>query len=407
MTQAPPAAASAGRWPTDDRRSHRAAAPGSPDGPPPPVPRASRPRRARSPDAPPRRRSAHVGKERRKLRRHSRLGVCLPHPAPILRPALLNDREAAPQSFGQKLQCRRHDFAEYPRAQRSAQHQQFDPDHPAAHNCDRASAPISGRTGLPVTTVGTSPATRSVPAKLSASTSACAPGSDLPAPAPHSVRAGSQLGRSPHEPRRKDRRDTGIAAETDNACRADAGQNAARAGRRPGGQRDHSLAASHDARPAIPAPRNTYCSCPANIPLVWLPDRASVISTIRCPRVTSSAAERLGGEEMAARPACRDDDRSAPPALSSRLLPARAGAVRASSMPMPRADGDHRGPAIGNERQRHAFGRDQLQRRGHVDEGLQAKPGDQAGAGQHDEQILLAQQPQQAAHHDEGERPTG
>src|ERR1700677_15113 len=53
----------------------------------------------------------------------------------------------------------------------------------------------------------------------------------------------------------------------------------------------------HAPRPAMPAPDNTYVSSPENIALDRPLDRASVISTIRCPRDRNSEASASAGKK--------------------------------------------------------------------------------------------------------------
>ena len=81
----------------------------------------------------------------------------------------------------------------------------------------------------------------------------------------------------------------------------------------------------------------------------------------------------------------------------------KAGAGQRQQHAHAQTDREGRGSAIRNERQRHALGRHQPERREQIHHGLKAEARDEAGAAKHDEHVLLPRQAQQAAQHDEAE----
>ena len=111
----------------------------------------------------------------------------------------------------------------------------------------------------------------------------------------------------------------------------------------------------------------------------------------RCPPVPP-AATRIGRRSLM--PSCRSR-------IGEDHEPGRFR-VTAIRKPMP-APAKKRGAAIGNEGQRHALGRHQMQIDRHVDRALHAEQHDEPGRGEAAERILVARRHRQAAQHDEGE----
>ena len=112
--------------------------------------------------------------------------------------------------------------------------------------------------------------------------------------------------------------------------------------------------------------------------------------------------QRLGGKQVAAGPAGGQQDR----ALGHYSAGTARGGIRvspicvrfsgrlrvsASTMPIEMAIAIMRGAAIGDERQRHALGRHQLQIDRHVDDRLEAEHDDQPGHGIAREVVVLLQ----------------
>src|SRR3546814_8522904 len=64
---------------------------------------------------------------------------------------------------------------------------------------------------------------------------------------------------------------------------------------------------------------------------------------------------------------------------------------------------DHRRAAIRNERQRYAFGRNEVDVDRHIDERLQSEQCNETAGGELNKEILLSHRTFQSAQHDEGE----
>ena len=137
-----------------------------------------------------------------------------------------------------------------------------------------------------------------------------------------------------------------------------------------------------------------------------MPRRASAAASAsagnRCPPVPPAASSTTGAP---ARPrAIRPRSRRAPAPWSRQHLGARTLARQRQQHSHAIGERDHRRAAIGDERQRHALGRHEVQIDRHVDGGLQAEQDRQAGGGKARERVLVAHRVTQAAHHDEGEQ---
>ena len=132
---------------------------------------------------------------------------------------------------------------------------------------------------------------------------------------------------------------------------------------------------------------------------------ASVASRTRQPRASISSASACAGNmcppvppaAMTRSGASRSARRA--PRMSSISCCGRLRVI-ASSTPRPEPRGDQRRAAVGDQRQRHALGRQQPHRDADVDHRLHAEQHREPGAGEPDERVALAHEPQQRADHD-------
>ena len=123
--------------------------------------------------------------------------------------------------------------------------------------------------------------------------------------------------------------------------------------------------------------------------------RAKARRTRRGEAGAARADARAGMRALIARP---DPHRAPPEDVVDLVLRPLAG-QRQQHAEAERA-GDQRRPAVGDQRQRHALGRQHPHRDADVDQRLQPEPDREPGAGEPDERIALAHQPEQRAHDD-------